>query len=80
MASSMLILSVKHHTSKPLTKDPYVGSSEIVLDRLLQMCENNQRRSIIVLGFSRNADYHVQMPFWNCDRKTAKRATREKGS
>ncbi|KIM82890.1 hypothetical protein PILCRDRAFT_7772 [Piloderma croceum F 1598] len=44
--SSMLFLSVKHHTSKPLIKDPYVGSSEIVLDRLLEMCENNQHATL----------------------------------
>jgi hypothetical protein len=80
MDSSTLFLSVKHHTSKPFIKDSFVGSSEIVLDRLLQMCENSQGRSIIILGLRPDSHYNAQMPLWNCDRKMANRATREKGS
>jgi hypothetical protein len=49
--SSTLFLTVKHHTSKPFIKDPCVGTSEIVLARLLQMCENNERKSNITFFF-----------------------------
>jgi hypothetical protein len=58
MDSSVLILSVKHHTSKPVIKDSLVGSSEIVLNRLLQMCEDNQHRSLIISGLRQDSSYY----------------------
>jgi hypothetical protein len=70
--SSMLSLSVKHRTSKPFIKDPCLGSSEIVWGQLLQMCENNKRRSNIFIFFEAGFLYNAQMPFWNCGQTMAK--------
>jgi hypothetical protein len=79
--SSTLFLTVKHHTSKPFIKDPCVGISEIVVARLLQMCENNQRKSNISFFFKAGFSHNVQMPIWNYDRTTARaKAPSQSGS
>lgn len=44
-SSAVLSFQVKHDTSKPFLPDPVLGTVEVEVDKLLERCQNQQRKS-----------------------------------